>query len=132
MRLIDADVLKTLFDVRYDTAFIQERTRENKEQWNGYCTGINWGINTITAAPTVDALVFPCKVGDTVWFLGTSNTNRLNLGVIETTVEKLVLKKGGIYMKLSCNAMYETSCRSIGKSVFFSREEAEAALAKMG
>lgn len=54
-RLIDANILKALFDVRYDTAFIQERTRENKEQWNGYCTGINWGRNTIADAPTVDA-----------------------------------------------------------------------------
>lgn len=55
MRLIDANILKTLFDVRYDTAFIQEHTRENKEQWKGYCTGINWGRNTIADAPTVDA-----------------------------------------------------------------------------
>ena len=55
-RLIDANVLKVLFDVRYDTAFIQERTRENKDQWNGYCTGINWGRNTIASAPTVDAV----------------------------------------------------------------------------
>lgn len=54
--LIDRNVLKTLFDVRYDTAFIQERTRENKEQWSGYCTGINWGRNTIADAPTVDAV----------------------------------------------------------------------------
>ena len=61
-RLIDADVLKTLFDVHYDTAFIQERTRENKEQWRGYCTGINWGRNTIADAPTVDAVeVVRCK-----------------------------------------------------------------------
>ena len=75
--------------------------------------------------------LFPCKIGDPVWFVGTSNTNRLKAGVIETTVEKLILKSGGIYMKLSCNAMYETSCRSIGKSVFFSKEEAEAALARL-
>ncbi len=81
--------------------------------------------------PTVEATVFPCKIGDPVWFVGTSNINRLKMGVIEATVEKLVLKSGGIYMKLSCNAMYETSCRSIGKTVFFSKEEAEAALAKM-
>ena len=61
-RLIDANILKTLFDVRYDTAFIQERTRENKEQWNGYCAGINWGRNTIADAPTVDAVeVVRCK-----------------------------------------------------------------------
>lgn len=73
---------------------------------------------------------FPCKVGDTVWFVGTSNINRLKLGVIETTVEKLVLKAGGTYMKLACNAVYETSCRSIGKTVFFTREAAEQALAE--
>ena len=60
--LIDRNVLKPLFDVRYDTAFIQERTRENKEQWSGYCTGINWGRNTIADAPTVDAVeVVRCK-----------------------------------------------------------------------
>ena len=88
--------------------------------------------NLIAEAPAIDATVFPCKIGDPVWFLGTNNINRLKAGVIETTVEKLVLKSGGIYMKLSCNAMYETSCRSIGKTVFFTREEAEAALAKMG
>ena len=76
-RLIDANVLKILFDVRYDTAFIQERTRENKEQWNGYCTGINWGRNTIADAPTVDAVEVvrcedcknhePCEVKGKVW-----------------------------------------------------------------
>lgn len=33
-------------------------------------------------------------------------------------------------MKLSCNAMYETSCRSIGKTVFLTREDAEKALRK--
>ena len=73
------------------------------------------------------AIVFPCKLGDPVWFVP-DNKNRRS--IIETTVEKLVLKSGGIYMKLSCNAMYETSCRSIGKSIFFSPEEAEKALAE--
>ena len=55
-RLIDANALKAIFDERYDTAFVQERTRENKEHWNGYCTGVNWGRNTIADAPTVDAV----------------------------------------------------------------------------
>ena len=63
-------------------------------------------------------------IGDEVWFVP---DNRNRRSIIETTVEKLVLKSGGIYMKLSCNAMYETSCRSIGKTVFLTREEAEAA-----
>lgn len=126
MALIDADILKQRFD---------EREADDIELYGGVriveCFPADEAKAIVDEMPTVDATVFPCKVGDPVWFVGTSNTNRLKAGVIETTVEKLVLKSGGIYMKLSCNAMYETSCRSIGKSVFFSREEAEAALAKM-
>ena len=73
----------------------------------------------------------PCKVGDTVWFIR-------NLGqrdfeeLIETQVEKIVLKSGGIYLKLACNAMYETTCNSIGKTVFLTKEEAENALKERG
>ena len=69
----------------------------------------------------------PCKVGDKVWFIR-------NLGhkdfeeLIETQVEKIVLKSGGIYLKLACNAMYETACNSIGKTVFPTKEEAEVKL----
>jgi hypothetical protein len=66
-------------------------------------------------------VVTPCKVGDTVWFIR-------NGKIIETTVDKIVLKHRGLHLKLSCNGMYETSCNSIGKTVFLSREEAEAAL----
>ena len=91
--------------------------RFNSEPWM-----LNEIEDVVNDQPIVEATVFPCKIGDTVWFVGTSTTNRLNLGVIETTVEKLILKKGGIYMKLACNAMYETSCKSIGKTVFFTQE----------
>ena len=63
----------------------------------------------------------PCKVGDTVWKL-------CHLGEItEATVNKLVLKNGRWYLLLSCNALYETSCNSIGKTVFFNYKEAEKA-----
>lgn len=119
MRLVDADVLKTLFDVRYDTAFIQERTRENKEQWNGYCTGINWGRNTIADAPTVNAVVAPCKIGSTIYMIVTK-CHRIGLpefSFIKTT-----------YMT---EANFFRVCRDYGKTVFLTREEAEAALAKM-
>ena len=70
-------------------------------------------------------VVLPCKVGDTVWFIRPLDRKR---EIIETTIEKMVAKGKGIYMKLACNAMYETSCNSIGKTVFLSREEAERAL----
>lgn len=69
--------------------------------------------------------VLPCKVGDTVWFIRPLDRKR---EIIETTIEKMVAKGKGIYMKLACNAMYETSCNSIGKTVFLTREEAERAL----
>ena len=67
-------------------------------------------------------IVPPCKVGQALWFI---RTNGSNAKIIETDVEKIVLKHGGLYIKLSCNAMYETSCNSIGKTVFLTREEAE-------
>ena len=63
----------------------------------------------------------PCNIGKTAYFIRNSK-------IIETAVEKIVIKKNGIYLKLSCNAMYETSCKSIGKTVFFDREEAKKAL----
>lgn len=70
-------------------------------------------------------VVLPCKVGDIVWFIRPLDSKK---EITETEIEKMVVKGRGIYMKLSCNAMYETSCNSIGKTVFLTREEAEAAL----
>lgn len=68
-----------------------------------------------------------CKVGTQVFFLRDKNN------IIETSVEKIIFKgkEGkGCYIKLECNAMYETSCQNIGKTVFFTRESAEKALEK--
>lgn len=67
----------------------------------------------------------PCKVGTPMFFLRDQN-------IIETSVEKIIFKGNGCYIKLKCNAMYETSCQSIGKTVFFTRESAEKALAERG
>lgn len=66
-------------------------------------------------------IVPPCKVGQIVWLVR-------NGKIEETTVEKIVLKDGGLYLKLLCNSFYETTCRSIGKTVFLTKEEAERAL----
>ena len=63
----------------------------------------------------------PCKVGDSCWFIR-------NNKIIKTTIEKIVLKEKGLYLKFSCNSLYETTCRSIGKTVFFTYEEAEKVL----
>ena len=66
-------------------------------------------------------IVPPCKVGDICWFIRSNK-------IIKTTIEKIVLKEKGLYLKLSCNSLYETTCRSIGKTVFFTYEEAEKTL----
>ena len=67
----------------------------------------------------------PCKVGDMVFeIIKISHREE----IAESVVEKVVLTKTGFRIKLSRNKMYETSCRSIGKTVFLTREEAEKAL----
>ena len=63
---------------------------------------------------------FPVELGQRVYMVRDSAEE-----VEMATVDKLIYKFGRTYMQLSCNAMYETSCRSIGKTVFLSREEAE-------
>lgn len=64
---------------------------------------------------------FPVELNQKVWLVR-------NDKIEEATVDKLIYKQGRTFMQLSCNAMYETSCRSIGKTVFLSLEEAENSL----
>ena len=70
-------------------------------------------------------IVPPVEIGQTVWFISPVSYKPK---ITETVIEKVVWKSGGVYIKLGCNAMYETSCKSIGKTVFLSREDAEKAL----
>jgi hypothetical protein len=69
----------------------------------------------------------PVEIGQTVWFISPVSYKPK---ITETVIEKVVWKSGGVYIKLGCNAMYETSCKSTGKTVFLSREDAEKALAE--
>lgn len=65
----------------------------------------------------------PVKVGQTVFLVK-------NLLIIKTTVEKVIMKQNGFYMKLSCNLAYETSCNSIGKTIFLDIKDAEEKVSK--
>ncbi len=69
-------------------------------------------------------IVPPVEIGQTVWFI----RKDYKVEIIETAVEKVILKHGGLYIKLCCNSMYETTCNSIGKTVFLTKEQAEQAL----
>ena len=64
---------------------------------------------------------FPVELGQKAWLV---RNNKIE----EATVDKLIFKCGKTFMLLSCNSMYETSCRSIGKTVFLSKEDAENSL----
>ena len=55
-RFVEANALIAEFDEQNSDTFIQYHTRENKEYWWGMNAGINWGVNTINNAPTVDAV----------------------------------------------------------------------------
>jgi hypothetical protein len=136
--LIDANALKAIFDERYDTAFVQECTRENKEHWNGYCTGVNWGRNTIADAPTVDALVLPCKVGDAVWTVAYNKVYKAKVVCIRPFVYKDFVEFRGNVI-ITYPDPYYSDGRPLtqelfavfGKDTFLTEEEAKAGLAKM-
>ena len=65
----------------------------------------------------------PVEIGQLVWFIR-------NKQVIATYVEKIILKHNGLYLKLACNSMYETSCKSIGKTIFLKKQDADKAVGK--
>ena len=70
----------------------------------------------------------PCKAGDTVYEVFARHNPPF---IDESIVEKIVITASGIKLKLSRNAMYETAVSSIGKTLFFTRKEAEAKLKEL-
>jgi hypothetical protein len=60
----------------------------------------------------------PVGIGQTVYKLG--NFDR----IIETTVEAIILRAGETKIKLACNAMYETSIKTLGKMWWINLEDA--------
>lgn len=82
-------------------------------------------------SPKSEWVHLPCKVGDTAYFITERNAPKgTKEHIVETTIEKIGVRKSGMFIKLSVNAMYETSCNSIGKTVFLTLEEAKKALAE--
>lgn len=67
----------------------------------------------------------PCKVGTPVYFIKKTG---FYPELIETRIDEIGVRHGGMFIKLSCNSMYRTAMSAWGKTVFLSREEAEAAL----
>lgn len=92
MRLIDADALAEKIE----------------------CPGeplVYW--DDIEAAPTVDAVILPCKIGDPVFIIGSK------------------YRAGRFEQWINTGAFRLSDLEKVDKTVFLAREEAEAALARM-
>lgn len=132
MRLIDADVLQKKF--------------EGLKEKDGHATGRNaYDLCAMLTedAPTVDAVVLPCKIGDDVYIIP-SKTNfdlnaifglEVNNRVHHQKIATIVFTKDGWYMTGTADAVYGTGRIYLDmfykETWFLTREEAEAVLAKM-
>lgn len=115
MRLIDADALR------------------EKAEWNDEATICSVGLREIDFAPTVDAIVLSCKVGDTVWYIrgGYYMKNKECMKPVPIVVTEISQKmvRGKLQTAFIANGSRYTA-ESVGKTVFLSCEDAEAAIAK--
>lgn len=70
------------------------------------------------------AIVPPCKVGDKVYRISTKINTRVKY-IQETTISRIAIDNEGIWLFCTCNPIAKCV---FGKTVFLTKEEAEAAL----
>ena len=80
--------------------------------------------------------VLPCKVGDTVWVTRNPWTGKLLKKPLDAYVNGMKMYSHGLYVNLlfdtrKINGTRDYEINHIGKTVFLTREEAEAALEAM-
>ena len=61
----------------------------------------------------------PVEIGQTVYKLGNFYK------IVETKIEAIVVRAEGIYVKLECNSVYETSLKRLGRTWWLTLEDAE-------
>ena len=89
-------------------------------------------IKRIWSIPTVDAVELPpIKIGDTAYFIIGGKIFRAEVYFIRWEQHKLYGTHSEIYATVVPNYSVGASFNDFGKTVFLSKEEAEAALAKM-
>ena len=81
-------------------------------------------------------VVLPCKVGDTVWVTRNPWTGKLLKKPLDACVNGMKMYSHGLYVNLlfdtrKINGTRDYEINHIGKTVFLTREEAEAALEAM-
>lgn len=119
MRMIDADALG-----RFSFHIECEEDGETFER----CV-VDW--DDIEDAPTVDAVILPCKPMDTVYFIEcrTDGNHKIRSG-FALSVEYSVCYKPLVTIRYDDNTLDSTK-HYLGLKAFMTREEAEAALAAM-
>lgn len=71
-------------------------------------------------------VILPCKLGDSVWFIPKYNGKVLGM-ILEDKVQMIGVTSKGVHLKLRNNHDHN-KMYMLGKTVFLTKEEAEAAL----
>lgn len=95
-------------------------------------TNIYVPIEAVWDAPTVDAVILPCKPGDIVFYLNTYYRKVWPMRIVSVEINHQGISRygcGGICLDGYTPVCFEPG--TIGEKVFFTQEEAEAVLEKM-
>lgn len=100
------------------------------------CGGIDRVMELAEADKDGRLVVLPCKVGDTVWVTRNPWTGKLLKKPLDAYVNGMKMYSHGLYVNLlfdtrKINGARDYEINHIGKTVFFTREEAEKALEAM-
>ena len=90
----------------------------------------------IDEQPTVDAVILPCKIGDTIYVINKCSCYHLQEKGRRRCTGKVLIDDGSRGRKTRCGYISESKFELkhiavFGKEVFLTRKEAEAALADM-
>lgn len=105
---------------------IEFAEREYAEQIPEYIEALKLAVRLLQADADGRLVVLPCKVGDTVWFIYGSKIYKMRVQGISVTQSRYII------LHFEGYPVANIWGDEIGKTVFLTREEAEAALEKMG
>ena len=125
-----------------DTGLTPEEVTAMVKDWSDRCTivGECGGIDRLRELAEADkdgrVVVLPCKVGEKLWVIGQDNVPR-EMELEAPDIRTVCTDEDNLCMS-TCNRKPDGYCAyrlrndgtSIGKTVFFTREEAEKALAE--
>lgn len=93
-------------------------------------------VEDIDNAPTVDAVVLPCEIGHTVFYVDTvcDENGEENLGISVGKIHSFSIQSEGLWAYCRYEdglTFWHKVLDDFGRVVFLTREEAETAIAKM-